>query len=985
MRLLRALSPGEYHPLKFHIAMLFTVLILIACAAIAASNYVQGRKLLLAAATDLIHRIDRDVGNQLQQLFTPVETAVTLISMAPAITGGAFGARMAALPALVDVLKRHGQIAAIYAGYDNGEFLLVRPLRGAAARKLFDAPPNADFLYQITERREGRLQTRIVLLDYGLAPISESTLPDYAFDARTRPWYLAALKTQSPVTTAPYVYFSTHEVGLTIARKAPNTHAVVGADVTLAAVSDKLQQLRPTRSSELAVLDSDGQHVMAFSDPSRVAARMSAESTPTLVHIRDLSAVLGALAGDMQRYADHGSIEAAGRSWLVKASSPRPRDERSVAFLIATPVDELLAGAMAALERSLVLALLTMLVSVPLVWWISQRIAGNLRALTRQADAIRRFDFSEAPLPRTRIDEVFRLGCAMADMRMTIRKFLDITTALASERNFQRLLERVLKEADEAAGANGGIIYLLEEERRVLRPSAQSWRSGDDTEVGDVALDDEANALARAARASVAAATYRLPAPRSAGLEFVDAHFGREAVTLVNLPLTSRAGEAVGMLCLFVEEGAEPSPERMALVQAFAGAGAAAIDNQRLLNTQKMLLEAVIALVANAIDAKSPYTGGHCQRVPELTKMLARAACEAKSGPFAAFQMDEEAWEALHIAAWLHDCGKVTTPEYVVDKATKLETLYDRIHEIRMRFEVLKRDARIACLEGIVAGGDERLLRAELVESLTRLDEDFAFVAACNHGGEFMSHDRLERLREIASRTWKRTLDDRLGVSHEEAQRMARKPVDVLPAIEFLLADKPQHIMERAPQDVLPMDNRWGFRLERTQHLYNRGELYNLSISRGTLTPEERCKINDHIVQTIVMLTSLPLPKHLKAVPELAGGHHETIDGRGYPKRLRGEEMSVQARIMAIADIFEALTAADRPYKSGKTLSEAIEIMWGMKKNRHIDSDLFDLFLTSGVYRAYAERYLDSRYIDDVDVGCYIGAAAGTAPSPAQA
>jgi len=358
--------------------------------------------------------------------------------------------------------------------------------------------------------------------------------------------------------------------------------------------------------------------------------------------------------------------------------------------------------------------------------------------------------------------------------------------------------------------------------------------------------------------------------------------------------------------------------------------------------------------------------------VPELTKILARAACDAKEGPFTRFDMDEGDWEALHIAGWLHDCGKVTTPEYVVDKATKLETLYDRIHEVRMRFEVLKRDAEIACLKAIAAGGDEAQSRSALEKTLAILDEEFAFVAGCNEGGEFMAPEKLTRLKAIAARTWQRTLDDRLGVSYEEGKRMARTPPVPLPAAEFLLADKPGHIVERGPQDLMPEDNPWGFKLKTPEHLYNRGEVFNLSIARGTLTEEERYKINDHIAQTIIMLEKLPFPKHLKAVPELAGGHHEKMDGTGYPKGLSRDDMSVQARIMAIADIFEALTATDRPYKKGKLLSEAIRIMSFMKKDQHIDPDLFDLFLDSGVYRVYAERYMEAKYIDEVDVSAYL-------------
>jgi HD-GYP domain-containing protein (c-di-GMP phosphodiesterase class II) len=451
-----------------------------------------------------------------------------------------------------------------------------------------------------------------------------------------------------------------------------------------------------------------------------------------------------------------------------------------------------------------------------------------------------------------------------------------------------------------------------------------------------------------------------------------DAEARADGATTVAMPLRDRNGETVGALALFVPGGERPSAARLAFAEALSGTAAVAIETQRLLEARKALLDAFIRLVAGAIDAKSPYTGGHCQRVPELTLMLARAACEATEGPFAGFTLTDEDWEALQIASWLHDCGKVTTPEYVVDKATKLETIYDRIHEVRMRFEVLKRDAEIACWKTIAAGGDPVAARAGLERELAELDADYAFVASCNEGGEFMAPDRVARLQAIAARTWQRTLDDRIGVSHEERTRKDRTPAPPLPATERLLDDKPEHVIERAPGDRMPADNRWGFKLNVPELKYNRGELANLAIGRGTLTEEERYVINHHIVQTIVMLSELPFPRHLKDVPEIAGGHHEKMDGTGYPKRLARDEMSLAARMMAIADIFEALTAADRPYKKGKTLSEALKIMSFMKRDQHIDPDLFDLFLTSGVYRRYAERFLRPEQIDAVDVSQYV-------------
>jgi HD-GYP domain-containing protein (c-di-GMP phosphodiesterase class II) len=462
-------------------------------------------------------------------------------------------------------------------------------------------------------------------------------------------------------------------------------------------------------------------------------------------------------------------------------------------------------------------------------------------------------------------------------------------------------------------------------------------------------------------------------------LAFVHRLWPGGAVVVTAIPLLDRARDRVGVLALFQPGTERPSAAQLAFVEALSGTAAVAIETQRLLEARKALLDAFIRLVAGAIDAKSPYTGGHCERVPELTLMLARAACDAKDGPYADFGLSDEEWEAVQIASWLHDCGKVTTPEYVVDKATKLETIYDRVHEVRMRFEVLKRDAEIACWKRVAEGGDRAAAAAALERERATLDEEFAFVAGCNEGGEFMDPAKVERLHAIARRTWLRTLDDRIGISHEEKARKDRTPAPALPVEEPLLADRPEHVIARTPGDAMPADNSWGFRLQVPEHQYNRGELYNLAIARGTLTEEERYVINHHIVQTIIMLSQLPFPKHLRNVPEIAGGHHEKMDGTGYPKRLHASEMSPVARMMAIADIFEALTAADRPYKKAKKLSEALKIMSFMKRDRHVDPDLFDLFLTSGVFRRYAERFLRPEQIDEVDIAPYLGPVAARA------
>jgi len=578
----------------------------------------------------------------------------------------------------------------------------------------------------------------------------------------------------------------------------------------------------------------------------------------------------------------------------------------------------------------------------------------------------------------------------------SFERLIEIGIALSAEKDTNKLMERILLEAKALGNADGGTLYIRTEEDtlefEIIRNDslglAQGGTSGEEINIPAQRMfneDGSPNKKQIVSNAALSGETLNIvDAYDSTEFDFsgtkkFDQGTGYRTTSVLTMPLKNSQDDVIGVLQLLnaldpaTGEVVAFSEELQPLMEALASQAAVALDNALLIKAQENLLDSFITLMARAVDAKSPYTGGHCERVPELTEMLTRAVCDAESGPFADFNLSQEGWYELHIGAWLHDCGKVTTPEYVVDKSTKLETITDRIHEVRMRFEVAKREAIIACQEQIITGnGDSAVLREELGRTLSHLDEDYYFIAECNLGGEFMAEDRVERVRKIAGQTWTRTLDDRVGIAHEELVRRERQPAPVLPVAEPLLADRLDHLIEHdADVHSADPDNPYGFRIKVPEHKYNLGEIYNLCISRGTLTEEERFKINDHIVQTIVMLESLPFPKHLARVPEIAGGHHEKMDGTGYPKQLRGEQMSIPARVMAIADVFEALTAADRPYKPAKKLSESVKIMSFMVKDDHLDPDLFRLFLESGVYKAYADKFLLPEQIDEVDVVQY--------------
>jgi HD-GYP domain-containing protein (c-di-GMP phosphodiesterase class II) len=590
------------------------------------------------------------------------------------------------------------------------------------------------------------------------------------------------------------------------------------------------------------------------------------------------------------------------------------------------------------------------------------------------------------------------------DRELGYRRLIELGIALSAERNHNRLLEKILLGAKELTNADGGTLYLVSEDGRELRfmimrndtmNIALGGTTGAPIPFAPVQLrapdgtPNYKNVVAAAACTGDTinlADAYHAPGFDFSGPRAFDERNSYRSQSFLTVPLKNHDAEVVGVLQLINAraEGGETIPfaaEILPLVEALASQAAVALDNQMLIDAQKNLFRSVLKVFAGAIDAKSPYTGGHCHRVPEATNMLARAADAATDGPLADFHLNEEEWYELEVAGGLHDCGKVTTREFVVDKATKLETIYNRIHEIRTRFEVVKRDAEIAYLRAVMEGGDEPALRAARDARIAELDDDFAFVAECNIGGEFMAPEKIARVQRIAGATWQRTLDDRLGLSWEESARQPAAP-QALPATEHLLSDKPGQIIQH---DAAPLhvDNPWGFILKPPPYKANQGEIYNLSIRRGTLNDEERYHINDHIVQTIIMLEALPFPKNLRRVPEWAGGHHEKMDGTGYPRGLKRDQMSIPSRIMMIADIFEALTARDRPYKARKKLSDCIDIMAHMSRERHIDPDLFELFLNSGVYRDYADIFLLEEQIDEIDVARYLTAC--RPPEPAAA
>jgi HD-GYP domain-containing protein (c-di-GMP phosphodiesterase class II) len=971
---------GKWHALSLHavLSILLITVVLVVGGLLTALNYERGRDIANSASAVLFGHIEREMALQLNNLYTPISQLVDLTASQPLLSDKTLQARLLRLPALFEAMRHSPALSAIYVGYANGNFFQLRRLNPSApAVGGLVVPIGAAYMIQSIARVDERHdEAAFIFLRADMQPMQTVRRDKYTFDPRTRDWYRQAIRQSGQIQTRPYAFFSNGEPGITVARRGSEGNSVVGADISLADLSAMLARQSISPSAELVLTD-DTSAVMAYQKPAMMIRPPDAQGRMHMTMLPELGgAQFAALTEKIRTKSMNRPFDTVvnGRTWSGRVV-PVQLGAVPLYLAISVPEDELLGDARQMLRNGLMVTLALLLAAIPLAAVIAWRLGLPLRLLAREAKALQDFDFSTPLQSRSRIREIQQLMISVNETRLTLQRFTDISIALAAEQNFDKLLERIVTETMSIARADAGILYLLDDDRKLARPVLTKWQ-GLTEYSAPATLDIDAignadNPLCRTLIEGSTQIREMTAATMHEAAWLGDGSTCLPAVrhTLATIPLKNRRDERIGAILWISpvrDQGVQTHLQThlFAFLEALSGAAAISIENKQLIKTQVDLLEAMIQVIAGAIDAKSPYTGGHCQRVPELTKMLAQAACEAEQGPFKDFSLSEDQWQEVHVASWLHDCGKMTTPEFVVDKATKLETIYDRLHEIRMRFEVIKRDRQIAALMALLAGGNKAVVDAALAQELAQLDDEFAFIASCNVGSETMAPENMERVREIAQRTWQRTLDDRLGISWEERERKNRLPAPALPVEETLLEDRVDHRIARREQDRLAEDNPWGFKVQTPELLYDRGEIYNLCIKSGTLTPEERYKINEHIVQTIIMLNRLPFPRHLANVPEIAGGHHERMNGKGYPKQLTREEMSPVARMMAVADIFEALTAADRPYKKGKKLSEAIAIMVRMKDTGHIDPDIFELFFNSGIYLKYARKYMAEELID---------------------
>ena len=962
----------KHYPLWVCIGIFSTLLIGLIGLAFIYSSYTMVEKTTISATQQLSEEIsditELTVSMMQQQTYRVLDSlAKSKLSKAQNLHD-----RMPSLPYVAILLRQNPDIHAIYTGYENGDFFYVTTLAMGLPKIDLEIPDTAFFWVQSYEVNTDGNKAAILFFDKDMTFLRQISIDDDAYDPRTRGWYKQALQSTAPISTAPYFYFHSNKAGITYAQINTEGRSVVGIDMTLDFLFEKLGTLLPTLSSSIVLFKPDGSLVANIRNNTQPPAIKksdldSLEQADTPVFLK---------AKEEYKKGKRGIIKGVtieGQKWfLFLRDLMDTNDEVTNVLLLAMPLDEIMNEAKALLHKTVKLTLAILILTIPITWLMAQRAVKPLRSLAEQAKRIREFRFEDNHTVVSSVKELDILASTMTQLKESITRFMSINLSISSERDFSKLLETILGEILDVANADGGAICLLDENGTYLPNIRVRWKNMGAGKQS-VTTEQHPQILLPSSDDFYGGKTMHTSLSRQdplAQLEIFAPGFTdpeTDFLSIIHIPLRNSRGDCLGALSLFMQMKSSQAcldNRHIAFSEALASTAAIALENHRLLEAHDNLLDALVKIIAGAIDAKSPYTGGHCQRVPIIFDMLLNAACDASEGPFKEFALTHDERKEAYLAAWLHDCGKVTTPEYVVDKATKLETIYDRIHEIRMRFEVLKRDAEISCLRDILQGAVPDSREQQLAENLEALDNDFSFIAQCNIGSEFLDTTAKERLQRIANHYWMRTLDNSLGISRAEKQRLGNT-VESLPVKEQLLSDRPEHIIPRNPVVAeCPIQNHLCLKAGAPADLYNRGEIYNLSISQGTLNREERYKINEHVIQTTIMLKNLPLPSNLKNLPEIASNHHETMDGKGYPRCLSKNDLSIKSRMMAIADIFEALTACDRPYKPRKALSETLKIMKAFRDHSHIDPELYDLFIASNIAKNYAEQYLHPEQCD---------------------
>ena len=850
------------------------------------------------------------------------------------------------LKALSTTLAYNPFVSLLYFSDDEGTTFSVRPIYNDVDRIAADAPEKTSIII-IYSSVNGHRQR--IFFNNQMQRLGSDAHFNAHFDARTRPWFKGTKQDGSVHVTDPYFFYSTKTLGITFSRRSLDGRSVIAADFNLRSLNRAMQEFEYSETSRVFLLTSK-KEVIA----SNTRENKTFKDKVFTAKDYGFDAVLPDFDSLDSRSPTIKLVDLHGDSWQLIVSPMAISKGNNLYVANFVLREEILASSVLFRNELITISIIFVVFFFCIILAATHRIAKPLMHSNKTLKQIQHFNFERRTYKKSYINEMDELNDTIQLMENVLLDFFQNLRDVARTSKPEELSESIVTQVKEILSADDCQLFTNSPDNRgEFKLAAKSGTTADFNL--QRLYDQNADAFKQH--------IYELTTDEAS-----NTFTGMACHSGFIIPLFNRNNDNTGALLIgFTADITDDTRDRLRFVREFIGFNEIVLEHLEQVDEQRKLFHSFVEMTATAVDIKSPYTGGHCQRVPKITKMLA-AAAESDTNKFADFSLTAKNWEELSVAAWLHDCGKVTTPDHVMDKATKLETIYDRIHEIRMRYEVLKRDADIAYLQSTKAGMDEAQAQQVCDDLKQALDDEFAFIASCNPGSEFLDPDKQQRLAAIAERTWLRTLPDDIGISQQELAKKYQSN-ETLPVTEKVLADKPEHLFVWEEKKHLQANSKRDFKMVQPAHRYNRGELHNLMIKSGTLTPEERYNINDHIVQTYLMLDQLPYPEHLKNVPLIAGSHHEKMNGQGYPLQLKGEEIPIGGRMIAVADVFEALTACDRPYKAAKTLSHSLKIMSFMVKDEHLDGDVFDLFLTQGIYQQYADEFLSAEQLDFVDVG----------------
>lgn len=876
-------------PLHIHLSVMFVTVVAGSCLLQIWASSKSIDDIIFEANQTLFEQIATTTKGDFEKVFQPAMDAISTLELTPLNDPAREDDRIPYLAILQKLLHTQPGVNAYFIGYNNGDVLAAFKNTQSSWMTDIPVPKNAELFGVMSSHEKGYATLFFFSVDGNV--IGSQIISNSSLDARKETWYQAA-KDHEISLARPRFFKVQQQIGVTV-QKRSETGTVIAAEILLSSVSNVLAGSAEDHPSTRLLFEKNQRYIYAFSEGS--SHRLSLSELETIDQlpfpnirsfILDESNVAKGLKTEL--------ID--GDKWFGEVFPVAKIGDKDFYLLFAIKETELLDKAAAIRHHAIATAFILALLVLPIVYIMAQFISRPIRLATQNAQNISHFKFDAPNYRPSRIREIVDLSTALKGMNVTIRNFFELTRTISKQKDSMKIQSVISEGLVKVTKAQSAFLSIWNDKEGCLQ--SHIYWDGKTKDKNDVPLPFlDSNEQVKNIYSQINNDEYLI---YENSPEFAKKLRLPEKVWWIMVPLYNRDEKCIGCLNLAYLNDQKQSilDETLPLTLVLTGYTSLAIETKKHLREQKELLEAFIKVIAGAIDTKSPYTGNHCQRVPVLTERLVAAAAKSTLPPFSDFSLTQDDQEALHIASWLHDCGKVTTPEYVVDKSTKLETIYNRIHEIRTRFEVLKRDAQIDAYQSAFGTLSDKQ-QAQLDEKWRELNEDFAFIAQMNEGNEFLSEEHQQRIHAIAGKTWQRTLDSRLGLGQEEEKRYRDEDND-LPVTEPLLADKPSH---RIPWESSKVrDAR--FQLQPKQYKNDQGELYNLCIQRGTLNDEERFIINDHIIETMMMLESLPFPSHLKNIPLIAGSHHEKLDGKGYPQGIDQNEIPLAGKAMAIADIF---------------------------------------------------------------------------------